>query len=69
MKTKWQKWERDRVRTLDAVVVLPVAEVVAQAEAYIPRAFRPHFHRALMRRARKYDLAAVTSRVGREGVH
>lgn len=50
MKTS-NKDERDRRRALDAAAILPPDEVIAQAEAYISLAYRPHFHRALKRRA------------------
>lgn len=60
MKTN-NKDERARRRALDAAAILPPDEVIAQAEAYISLAYRPHFHRALRRRAEAFKVALSTS--------
>jgi hypothetical protein len=61
MKTKNLKGARDRRRAIDAVATLPPIEIIAQAEAYIPLAYRPHFHRALKRRAESFKGSSLRS--------
>lgn len=61
MKAKSLKSERDRRRAIDAAALLPPSEIIAQAEAYIPRAYRPHFHRTLMRRAEGFKGESFSS--------